>query len=126
MALQTSHAFSLGDGGADSETVRRTRRWSGVERAPGFPISQTLPAAGSSPRKQTDSNYWAKHLRQTVRFADGIAELFKEPAHVLLEVGPGQTLSKPGKTTSCEGCETASVFHRYDTRKNQRRIWRYC
>jgi len=40
----------------------------------------------------TDSSYWAKHLRQTVRFADGIRELLQGPDRVLLEVGPGQTL----------------------------------
>ncbi|HEX3544855.1 MAG TPA: type I polyketide synthase, partial [Candidatus Acidoferrum sp.] len=37
--------------------------------------------------------YWAGHVRQTVRFAEGIAELMKDSKYVLLEVGPGQTLS---------------------------------
>lgn len=41
----------------------------------------------------TDPRYWARHLRQTVRFADGLQELLKEPAQILLEVGPGRTLS---------------------------------
>ena len=41
----------------------------------------------------TDPNYWARHLRQTVRFADGICELLKDAKTVMLEVGPGQTLS---------------------------------
>ncbi|MEH2074240.1 MAG: type I polyketide synthase, partial [Nostoc sp.] len=40
----------------------------------------------------TDSNYWVKHLRQTVRFAAGIYTLLQEPNHILLEVGPGRTL----------------------------------
>nr|BDT34119.1 type I polyketide synthase [Myxococcus sp. MH1] len=40
-----------------------------------------------------DPSYWVKHLRQTVRFGDGIRELAKDPAHVYLEVGPGRTLS---------------------------------
>jgi len=37
--------------------------------------------------------YWAKNLRQTVRFSDCVRELLKEPNRVFLEVGPGQTLS---------------------------------
>jgi acyl transferase domain-containing protein/acyl carrier protein len=42
----------------------------------------------------TDPAYWARHLRQTVRFADGIAELMKIPDAILLEVGPGRTLGR--------------------------------
>jgi acyl transferase domain-containing protein/acyl carrier protein len=37
--------------------------------------------------------YWAKNLRQTVRFSDCVQELLKEPNRLLLEVGPGHTLS---------------------------------
>jgi acyl transferase domain-containing protein len=45
----------------------------------------------------TSSNYWARHLRHTVRFAEGVQELLKDPNRILLEVGPGQTLSGPAK-----------------------------
>jgi amino acid adenylation domain-containing protein len=41
----------------------------------------------------TDPVYWAKHLRQTVRFADGIQKLLKRPEYALLEIGPGRTLT---------------------------------
>jgi len=40
----------------------------------------------------TEPRYWGRHLRQTVRFAEGASELLNEP-RLLLEVGPGQTLS---------------------------------
>ncbi len=39
-----------------------------------------------------DPAYWVRHLRQTVRFADGISMLARDPKTVLLEVGPGRTL----------------------------------
>jgi acyl transferase domain-containing protein len=39
------------------------------------------------------SDYWAKHLRRPVRFADGVSELCKEPGRIFLEVGFGRTLS---------------------------------
>jgi len=37
--------------------------------------------------------YWAKHLRSTVRFGDGLTELLKDPAVVFIEVGPGRSLA---------------------------------
>lgn len=41
----------------------------------------------------TDANYWGKHLRQTVCFSDGVTNLFQHSEQILLEVGPGRTLS---------------------------------
>ncbi|MBW4633663.1 MAG: amino acid adenylation domain-containing protein [Iphinoe sp. HA4291-MV1] len=41
----------------------------------------------------TNPEYWANHLRSTVRFAEGVQQLLKEPEQILLEVGPGQTLN---------------------------------
>jgi len=41
----------------------------------------------------TDPQYWLKHIRQTVRFSEGLQLLFKEPESLLLEVGAGKTLN---------------------------------
>src|SRR5262249_9410762 len=41
--------------------------------------------------------YWVRHLRQTVRFSDGISQLLRESDNALLEVGPGQNLSALAK-----------------------------
>lgn len=41
----------------------------------------------------TDPEYWARHIRQTVRFSDGLSELLKEPSAIFLEIGPGRTLA---------------------------------
>ena len=38
--------------------------------------------------------YWARHVRDAVRFADGIEKLLKDPSQVLLEVGPGRGLTQ--------------------------------
>ncbi len=40
-----------------------------------------------------DPAYWVRHLRQPVRFADGLSTLTAEGGHALLEVGPGRTLT---------------------------------
>src|SRR5208282_6818389 len=39
-----------------------------------------------------DPEYWAKHLRRTVRFGEGIKEVLKNRESILLEVGPGTSL----------------------------------
>ncbi|MEH2072613.1 MAG: SDR family NAD(P)-dependent oxidoreductase [Nostoc sp.] len=41
----------------------------------------------------TNPDYWCQHLRQTVRFSDGISQLIKQFEGIFLEVGPGRTLS---------------------------------
>ncbi len=45
------------------------------------------------PGDTPEQDYWVKHLRQTVRFSDGLSELLRDSSNVLLEVGPGSTLS---------------------------------
>jgi acyl transferase domain-containing protein len=41
----------------------------------------------------TDPGYYARHIRQTVLFNDGISEIFSNPERLLLEVGPGNALT---------------------------------
>ncbi|HEY1107796.1 MAG TPA: condensation domain-containing protein, partial [Opitutaceae bacterium] len=50
-----------------------------------------------TPQQATSPEYWTTHLRQTVRFADGVAELVAGGSTVLLEVGPGSTLASLAK-----------------------------
>ncbi len=41
----------------------------------------------------TDPEYWARHLCEPARFAPGLKRLLEDPRMVLLEVGPGNSLS---------------------------------
>ncbi|MGD2085276.1 MAG: SDR family NAD(P)-dependent oxidoreductase [Candidatus Aminicenantes bacterium] len=41
----------------------------------------------------THPQYWSKHLRETVQFAEGIKKLTAEPNVVFIEIGPGRDLS---------------------------------
>jgi acyl transferase domain-containing protein/thioesterase domain-containing protein len=45
------------------------------------------------PAEATDPEYWVRHVRQTVRFADGVGQLLQEPGCTLLEVGPARMLT---------------------------------
>ncbi|MBD2166655.1 SDR family oxidoreductase [Calothrix membranacea FACHB-236] len=60
---------------------------------PQIPFISNLSGTWISAAAATDPNYWAKHLRQTVLFSNGISELLQQPERIFLEVGPGKTLS---------------------------------
>lgn len=61
--------------------------------APAIPFVSNLSGDWITEQQATDPNYWVKHLRHTVRFADGIQCIAKGPECVMLEIGPGRTLS---------------------------------
>src|SRR4029079_4131599 len=59
---------------------------------PRLPLLSNVTGAFLTPEEATDPTYWARHMCQPVRFAEGVRELRREEGRVLLEVGPGQTL----------------------------------
>ncbi|MHC5721310.1 MAG: acyltransferase domain-containing protein, partial [Nostoc sp.] len=61
--------------------------------SPKIPFVSNVTGTWITPAQATDPKYWVKHLRQTVRFSEGIAELLQQSKRILLEVGPGRTLS---------------------------------
>jgi acyl transferase domain-containing protein len=61
-------------------------------RAPRVPLLSNLTGGWLTEREATDPEYWAAHLTGTVRFADGVAELLREPGRVVVEAGPGGSL----------------------------------
>lgn len=76
-------------------------------RPPQIPCVSNLSGRFITPEEATDPEYWVKHLRQSVRFADGLTQLLAHPDWILLEVGPGRTLSTlanrhPGKEKTQE------------------------
>ncbi|HEY9009595.1 MAG TPA: beta-ketoacyl synthase N-terminal-like domain-containing protein, partial [Devosia sp.] len=89
--LHTSHAFhsAMMDPvvATFAECVRRAKR-----SEPTIPFLSNLTGKWITPAEAIDPQYWARHLRQAVRFADGVKELLKNPNAVFLEVGPGTTL----------------------------------
>ena len=60
---------------------------------PKIPFISNLSGDWITPQEAMDANYWGRHLRGTVRFNDGLQKLLGNQAHVLLEVGPGETLA---------------------------------
>ncbi len=60
---------------------------------PRIPFPSNLSGRWITPEEATSPDYWVRQLRETVRFADGIGAVTAEGSGVLLEVGPGRTLS---------------------------------
>jgi acyl transferase domain-containing protein/acyl carrier protein len=89
--LHTSHAFHSGMMEPIlepfTEAVRKVKL-----NPPQIPFISNVTGTWITVEEATDPHYWAKHLRQTVRFGDGISQLLETPRRILLEVGPGRTL----------------------------------
>jgi phthiocerol/phenolphthiocerol synthesis type-I polyketide synthase E len=100
--LHTSHAFHSAMMRPAIEEFTAAVR--GVERrVPQTPFLSNVTGQWITEAQAVDPSYWARHLCEPVQFSHGVAELLTDPAIVLLEVGPGQTLSalagqQPGNT----------------------------
>jgi acyl transferase domain-containing protein/thioesterase domain-containing protein len=64
---------------------------------PSIPFVSNVSGKWITPAEATSPDYWVRHLRSTVRFADGISTLQDLGPVALLEVGPGRTLSMLAK-----------------------------
>jgi phthiocerol/phenolphthiocerol synthesis type-I polyketide synthase E len=91
--LHTSHAFhsEMMDPilGAFGDAVRAVEL-----HPPVLPYVSNVSGTWITAAEAIDPAYWVRHLRHSVRFADGAAELLKDKACVCLEVGPGNTLTQ--------------------------------
>ncbi|WP_336969895.1 type I polyketide synthase [Sphingobium aromaticiconvertens] len=62
-------------------------------KAPQIPFASNLTGGWVSGREVTDPEYWVRHLRETVRFMDGLKCLLNDPDQLLLEIGPGRSMA---------------------------------
>ncbi len=67
---------------------------------PKIPIVSNLSGNWLTAAEATDPNYWVRHLRSTVRFAQGLSLLAQDTRRIYIEVGPGRTLSSLVKAQS--------------------------
>jgi len=113
--LHTSHAFHsemmepiLGQ---FTEQVKRVKL-----QPPQIPYISNVTGTWITAAEAKNPNYWAKHLRSSVLFKQGLQKLLKEPERVLLEVGPGQTLSRLARLhpDQCTEFVLSSLRHPHD------------
>lgn len=105
--LTTSHAFHsammdpiLNAFRLEVEKVAR--------RAPQVPVISCLTGDWLTASQACDPDYWVQQLRGTVRFQQGIRTLLQAPNCLLLEVGPGRSLS--GQVRRLAGRDGAPVL----------------
>ncbi|HKH46546.1 MAG TPA: condensation domain-containing protein [Thermoanaerobaculia bacterium] len=106
LRLQTTHAFHsammdpaagpLTELAAQMQPAGSRRSQQGAAGSAGFqpaiPYLSNVTGTWITPEDLSDPGYWARHMRGTVRFAEGLSELLREPGRAYVEVGPGGTL----------------------------------
>ncbi|MEO8077995.1 MAG: amino acid adenylation domain-containing protein, partial [Acidobacteriota bacterium] len=99
--LNTSHAFHspMMDGIVEPFAALLSGT---TLNAPAIPILSTVTGQWLTAEEATDPIYWARHLRATVRFGDGLQAL-RGHAGLLVEVGPGSTLTTLSKAHPAGG-----------------------
>jgi len=69
---------------------------------PRIPFVSSISGRWITPEEATAPAYWTRHVRETVRFVDGLTTLFKETDPIFLQISPGKGLmlfinQHPGK-----------------------------
>ncbi|HEX7028875.1 MAG TPA: SDR family oxidoreductase, partial [Gammaproteobacteria bacterium] len=124
--LRTSHAFhshllepAVEAFSRELESVRLNK--------PAIPYISNLSGTWVQPDEVDKAGYWARHLRATVRFADGINTLLAEGEYSFLEVGPERTLSSLLKAIatagSCNIHVVSSARRASDSRPDDAVFW---
>ncbi|AFY33175.1 type I polyketide synthase [Calothrix sp. PCC 7507] len=108
--LHTSHAFhsQMMDGIIEPFTAQLQHL---NLNPPQIKLISNVTGTWMTAEEATDPTYWGRHLRQSVQFSLGIAELLKDAQAIFLEVGPGQTLSTLTKQQTSERIVISSLPH---------------
>ncbi|MEP7192901.1 MAG: type I polyketide synthase [Actinomycetota bacterium] len=95
IALETTHAFhsSLVASAVPALVAAAGRI---THRPPAVPLALNLTGAWAT-GQELGAEYWGRQLTSPIRFASGVGELLSGGCSVLLEVGPGRTLTTSGR-----------------------------
>jgi len=116
--LPTSHAFHsrmMEPIAAGLELLLRNVRLNPLQ----IPYVSNLTGRWITECEVRDPTYWVKHLCHPVRFADGIGTLLQEQNQLVMEVGPGRSLSFFARQhPDCDDAKGAVILptlrYRYD------------
>ncbi|SCK55867.1 hybrid non-ribosomal peptide synthetase/type I polyketide synthase [Streptomyces sp. WMMB 322] len=96
--LHTSHAFHSAM--VEPMMSRFADELSCVDfHEPSVPYVENRTGDWITPQRATDPDHWVHHIREPVRFSDGVLKLTESGPCVLLEAGPGATLSTLARST---------------------------
>jgi non-ribosomal peptide synthase protein (TIGR01720 family) len=116
--LHTSHAFhsAMMDPILDSfrEEIKKINF-----NLPQLPYISNVTGDWITEAEATDPDYWLTHLRRTVRFHDGLDELFKAQHQLFVEVGPGKALSTLAQRHPAKPAKLLSIASLRHVHENQ-------
>ncbi len=110
--LQVSHAFHsphMDDAAAEFRGIVDTLAFA----APRIPIVSNVTGGIAAAEELASADYWARHMRQAVRFLDGVRLLRARGTTAFLELGPDSVLT--AMTRGCldgEDVTTVAVLRR--------------
>lgn len=94
--VRTSHAFHSRL--MEPAAAQFAEYLAGVDlRAPRIAMASNVTGALFTDGEATDPATWARQMRATVRFADELDVVLADPHRILIEVGPGGTLTSAAK-----------------------------
>ncbi|WP_425472671.1 SDR family NAD(P)-dependent oxidoreductase [Streptomyces sedi] len=67
---------------------------------PALPVVSTLTGGLVSAEEWAEPEYWVRHVREAVRFADAVGSLVGEGVSTFVEVGPGGSLAALGQESA--------------------------
>ncbi|MFE6163223.1 type I polyketide synthase, partial [Streptomyces sp. NPDC056486] len=97
--LRVSHAFHSPLMEPMLDDFRRVLEEVSYE-APTIPIVSTLTGVRATADELASPDYWVRHVRDSVRFADAVGTLRDQGVNAFLEIGPGGVLTALGQETA--------------------------
>jgi len=108
--LTVSHAFHSGLMEPMLEPFKQVLE-SMTFNHPRIPIISNLTGKFGVADEMMRADYWVNHVRQAVRFADGIQTLFTEGVRIFIEVGARPILSNMGSRILGDKAEFIPLLH---------------
>jgi iturin family lipopeptide synthetase A len=106
--IKTSHAFHshmMDKILTDFENVVNTVEINPIQ----IPFISNITAKKVTDHEISKPQYWVSHLRETVRFSDGVGSIMSNKKTVFIEVGPGKVLSSLVKSNQSRTQEHAVI-----------------
>ena len=90
--LNVSHAFHSAHMDPVLEEFRAVAQTCAF-KTPGMPVISNLTGKMATAEELMSPEYWVRHVREAVRFSDGMESIYEAGARIFLECGPQRTLS---------------------------------